>query len=115
VLGNVVGGSSPPFRTTAPLVHVRSRLPVPAQLQPDPELGKRAPLVPLAENTMWVLPALAEVPVLRIAKVQVPLGAELAPESCCATNDDPPSLNDMIRSTAEVAAMPMLLRQAHAS
>ena len=70
------------------------------QLQPDPELGRKAPLSPLAENTTCVVPELAEVPVLRTVKVQVPLGVEVVPGSCRATNGDPPSLSDMLRSTA---------------
>jgi hypothetical protein len=51
-----------------------------------------------------VVPELAEVPVLRTVTVQVPLGVELVPGSCWATNGDPPSPIDMIRSTAEAAA-----------
>ena len=50
------------------------------QLQPDPELGRKAPLSPLAENTTCVVPELAEVPVLRTVKVQVPLGVEVVPD-----------------------------------
>jgi hypothetical protein len=51
----------------------------------------------------WVVPELAAVPVLRTVTVQVPLGGEVGPAFCCATNGDPPSLTDMIMSTADGA------------
>ena len=49
-----------------------------------------------------VVPELA-VPVLRTVTVQVPLGGEEGPAFCCAANGDPPSLTDMIMSTADDA------------
>ena len=48
-----------------------------------------------------MVPELAAVPVLRTVTVQVPLGGEVGPAFCCATNGDPPSLTDMIMSTAD--------------
>ncbi len=50
-----------------------------------------------------VVPELAEVPVFRTLTVQVPLGAEAVDASLWATHGDPPSLTDMIMSTADEA------------
>jgi hypothetical protein len=47
-----------------------------------------------------VVPELAEVPVFRTVTVQVPLGEDVDDASFCATNGDPPSLTDIIMSTA---------------
>ena len=51
---------------------------------------------------IWVVPGLAAVPVLRTVTVRVPPGAEAGPAFCCASGD-PPSLTDMIMSTANGA------------
>src|SRR5437667_51586 len=101
--GNLNGGSDPPAGTAAVLVHVPTS-PLILQVQPlPPPLDTREP-VAYTSNSTWVVPELAAVPVFRTVTVHVPLGSDDGPAFCCATNGDPPSLTDMIMSTADEAA-----------